>query len=45
VALGDLRVGLGGRTGVDILLAAGLAGLRLTACVTGSHRVLLNIAC
>jgi hypothetical protein len=46
VALGDLRVGFGGGAGVDVLVAAGLSGLRLTAGVTSSQRVvLLNIAC
>src|SRR2546423_14098858 len=31
VPLGDLRVGLGGRPGLDLLVAAGLARLRLAA--------------
>jgi hypothetical protein len=37
VPLGDLRVSLRRRAGVDLLVAARLAGLRLTAGVPGSH--------
>src|SRR5688572_15923133 len=37
VPLGDLRVGLGGDV-LDLFVALALAGLRLTASVTGCHR-------
>src|SRR5215217_886111 len=37
VPLGDLRARLGRRALVEFLVPTGLAGLRLTASVTGSH--------
>src|SRR5262245_57163577 len=37
VALGDLGVGFWGRSLVDFLITAGLAGLRLATGVTGRH--------
>src|SRR5436305_7736521 len=40
--LGDLRVRLRGGPVVDLLVPAGLAGLRLTAGVAGSHPCLLE---